>query len=125
MISFYENHTPQEFGPKIPTEEEIISMIKGYGIFSSEAKDTFSIWYLNKQRECDESDNEYSQLKFNIDVANFCLKAGIIDEARKYCNQAWNFVTDVKFRENTITDDFLDMYRDLKELSDNIDKKSF
>lgn len=125
MISFQENHAPQEFGPQIPTEDEIISMIKDCGLYSSEAKDTFNIWYLNKEKECYESENEYSQLKFNMDVASFCLKSGLIDEAYRYSNQAWNFVTNVKFRGNEVTDEFLDMYRNLLELSDNIDKKNF
>ena len=125
MISFQENHVPQEFGPQIPTEDEIISMIKDHGPFSSEATDTLYIWIINKEIERDKSENEYSQLKFNMDVSNFCLKAGLIDEAMRYCNQAWDFVTNVKLRGNKITDDFLDMYRNLLELSDNIDKKYF
>lgn len=125
MISFHENHIPQEFGPQIPNEEEIVSVMQEYGEFSSEAMDTFSIWYLNKQRECNESNDKYSKLKFNMDVASLFLKAGAIDSARNYCNKAWSFVNEVKFGENDSTDDFLDMYKDLLELSDKIDKKSF
>ena len=125
MISFHENHNPQEFGPQIPTEEEIISMMHEFGEYSSEAVDTFTIWFSNKKRERDESHSEYSDLKFYLDVANFCLKAGMIDKAREFCNQGWNFVTDARFNEDGATDEFLDMYRDLRELSDKIDKKSF
>lgn len=125
MISFHENHKPQEFGPQIPTEDEIISMMKEFGEYSSEAMDTFSIWYLNKERECDESESKYSQLQFNIDVGNFCLKVGMIDKAIESNSQAWNFVNEVRFGENKVTDEFLDMYNNLLELSDKIDKKIF
>ncbi len=125
MISFYENHSPQEFGPQIPNEEEIISLIKDYGLSSSEATDTLYIWLTNKQKEHNESESVYSQLKFNMEVSNLYLKAGLIDEAYKYCNQAWNYVNEFKLRGDKFENEFLDICRNILELSDNIDKKYF
>jgi hypothetical protein len=104
MISLHENHVPQEFGPQMLSEDEIIYMIKDYGPFSSEALDTLHIWLINKGKEHNESESEYSQLKFNMDVASLCLKTGLIDDVYRYSNQAWDFVTNFKFRGNELTD---------------------
>lgn len=126
MISFHENHIPEEFGPKLPTEEEVISMMKNQGQFSPETMDTFAIWFLNKQKERDESENIYSEIIFNIDMANFYLKAGFVDSAKEYCNKAWSFINDqIIERGVKLEDDFLDVHRDLLEISDKIDKKLF
>ena len=123
MIKFYEN--PEESNPNIPTKEEIFGLIKQHGEYSSEAMDAFSIWFKNKQKERDESESIYSPLKFSIEVADFCIDVDFIDEAKKYCDQAWKMMNNIIKSESTVDDqDLKNLTYLLLDVSDKIDRKT-
>jgi hypothetical protein len=92
------NFTP-ESGPKIPTAEEVISIFKEQGE-TPESVEKYKLWYTDKQRETSESTSQYAILSFNIEVTSVLLEAGMIDDAREYCDTAWCIVNDEMNRVN-------------------------
>lgn len=81
----------QESGPQIPTTEEVISIFKEQGE-TPESIEKYGLWFANKQKEAGESPSEYAILNFNIEVASLFVDAGMMDDAREYCDGAWNIV---------------------------------
>jgi hypothetical protein len=80
-----------ESGPKIPTKEEVVSMFKEQGE-TLEAIKKYTEWFDAKHKEADESQSEYSRLKFNIEVAGLLLEAGMKQDAGEYMDGAWDIV---------------------------------
>jgi hypothetical protein len=80
-----------ESGPQIPTAEEVISIFKELGE-TPESIEKYDLWFANKQKEADEYLGEYSTLNFNIEVASLLMESGLMDDAREYCDDAWDIV---------------------------------
>lgn len=116
------NHE-REFGPKIPTNEEVISSFKENGE-TSESIELYSIWLQNKQRECNESTSLYARLRYNIEVAELLIESNMYADARDYIDGGWNVIefegTESMYGADT-EEEWLPLRKKLDELDSQID----
>jgi len=74
----------QEFGPQLPTRQEVTRLLSDYGPDAQESKDTISLWLIDKQREADEENKPYSRLWLNVDLISIVGNAGFHKRALEY-----------------------------------------
>ncbi|MES2985667.1 MAG: hypothetical protein V4686_00900 [Patescibacteria group bacterium] len=116
MISFSES------APRGPSKEQVVAVLKDINTSPKEAQELYMQWIDEKQKEMDESQSEYSRLKYNIDVAELLFEANLIEDALIYCESAWEIVSNEiqDLDPSRISNELLDLCTRLDIISDEI-----
>ncbi|MEI6042485.1 MAG: hypothetical protein WCQ00_02880 [bacterium] len=108
----------QEFGPQLPSMDQVIEVIKLHGAEAKESKDTMSLWMTEQQELSDKSTNRYSRIEFNINLIKIYFESGLMKDANEVAYDTWDMINNEMPKEGeSSSPEFSAVYDDLLELN--------
>jgi hypothetical protein len=112
-----------EFGPRLPSREQVLEVFSMYGPESDQSTETFSLWLLDQQKEVDELNIKYSRIRFNIDMAKLFFEAKFKRHAIESCEAVEEMLeNEIPPQGEDVPQDLQDIYNDFMDFYDEVVK---
>ena len=84
MVYCYTTHMEKskEFGPKLPTKEDVVNVAEGEGADEKEIEATVNLWLVGKEADADKTPGSLLRIRLNLELAELFLKINCIENAR-------------------------------------------
>ena len=123
MTTAPEFSSEKEFGPQLPSREQVLEVFSTYGPDSDQSIETLSLWLLSKQEDLDKLNVKYSRIKFNIDMAKLFFKAKFRRHAIESCEAIIEMLdNEMPPQEDGVPQDLQDIYNDFMDFYDEVVK---
>ncbi len=111
----------KSFSPEIPTRDEVVQLFKQQGE-SFQAVEAYKLWFIQMQKEADESKSTYSRLEFNIEVADLLVDSNLVFDVGEYLFAAYYMIQMemVKVPEGDIPEKLVRLNEKLKSVEEKL-----